>query len=127
MVVRDFRDLIAWQRSLDLVEEIYRVTQSFPPEERFGITAQMRRASVSVSTNIAEGSGRATSLDLLNFLSHSRGSLKETESLIYTSQRLRFVTDSDCVRALALSEEVAKVVSGLRSSIETGRKRQRHS
>jgi four helix bundle protein len=123
MLIRDYRDLIAWQRSLDLIEEVYRLTQSFPRSEQFGLTSQMRRASVSVSSNLAEGSGRATTLDLLNFLSHSRGSVKETESLVFVSERLRFATAGECQRALELTDEVARLVSGLRSSVSASNKR----
>ena len=123
MVIQDYRDLIAWQRSLDFIEEIYRLTQSFPASERFGITAQMRRASVSVSTNIAEGSGRATTPDLLNFLSQSRGSLKESESLVYVSQRLGFLSETQGMRSLELANEVARIMAGLRASVARGNKR----
>ena len=86
MRVRNYRDLVVWQRAVDFVAEIYRITARFSRDERFGLTAQLRRASVSVCANIAEGSGRATSRDLLNFLSHARGSLKEAESMVLVAQ-----------------------------------------
>jgi four helix bundle protein len=83
-----------------------------------GLTAQVRSASVSVSANIAEGSGRATSRDLLNFLSYARGSLKEAKSMVFVAQRLRFVSAADCVEAVRLADETSRMLAGLRVSIE---------
>lgn len=117
MRVRNYRDLLVWQRAVDFVAEIYRVSARFPREEQFGLTTQVRRASVSVSANIAEGSGRATSRDLLNFLSHARGSLKEAESMVLVAQRLGFVGAADCTEALRLADETSRMLAGLRVSI----------
>ena len=78
---------------------------------------QVRRASVSVVANIAEGSGRATSRDLLNFLSYARGSLKEAESMVFIAQRLGFVSAADCIEALRLAEETSRMLAGLRAKI----------
>ena len=90
--IRDFRDLIVWQRSVDFIVEVYQLTRRFPVDERYGITSQLRRAAVSVSSNIAEGSGRTSLPDRRNFLGFSRGSMKESESLLLVSQRLGFVS-----------------------------------
>jgi four helix bundle protein len=117
MRVRDYRDLVVWERAVDLVAEIYRLSAGFPPEERFGLTSQVRRASVSVSANIAEGSGRATSGDLLNFLSHARGSLKEAESMVFVAERLGFVSAPDCTQALSLADETSRMLTVLRTRI----------
>ena len=117
MRVRNYRDLVVWQRAVDFVAEIYRITARFSRDERFGLTAQLRRASVSVCANIAEGSGRATSRDLLNFLSHARGSLKEAESMVLVAQRLGFVSVSDCTEALCLADETSRMLAALRVSI----------
>ena len=122
MRVSNYRDLVVWKRAVEFVAEIYRISASFPRDERFGLTAQARRASVSVSANIAEGSGRATSRDLLNFLSHARGSLKEAESMVFVAQRLGFVSAADCIEALRLADETSRMLAGLRVSI---RKRNR--
>jgi four helix bundle protein len=124
MRVQDYRDLLVWQRSVEFVAEIYRLSATFPREERFGLTAQLRRASVSVAANIAEGSGRTTSRDLMNFLSYARGSLCEAESLVFVAQRLRFVSDDDCIDALRLADETSRMLARLRVSI---RKRARKS
>ena len=117
MAVRDYRDLVVWQRAVDFVAEIYRISRRFPREEQFGLTAQVRKASVSVSANIAEGSGRATSRDLLNFLSQARGSLKEAESMLLVAQRLGFVSAADCVEAFRLADETSRMLAGLRASV----------
>ena len=122
MRVRNYRDLVVWNRAVEFVAEIYRISARFPREEKFGLTAQARRASVSVSANIAEGSGRATTRDLLNFLSHARGSLKEAESIVLVAQRLGFVSAADCIEALRLADETSRMLVGLRVSL---RKRNR--
>src|SRR5687768_12614125 len=118
MQIENYRDLVVWNRAVDFVAEIYRMSAGFPREEQFGLTAQLRRASVSVSNNIAEGSGRATSRDLLNFLSYARGSLKEAESMVFVAQRLRFVSAADCIEALRLADETSRMLTGLRGSIQ---------
>ena len=117
MRVRDYRDLVVWQRAVDFGAEIYRISAGFPREEQLGVTTQVRKASVSVSANIAEGSGRATSRDLMNFLSHARGSLNEAESMVFVAQRLGFVTAADCTEALRLADETSRMLAGLRVSI----------
>ena len=115
--VRNYRDLVVWERAVELVAEIYRISARFPREERFGLTAQLRRASVSVAANIAEGSGRATSRDCMNFLSYARGSLKETESMVLVAQRLGFASAADCLEALRLADETSRMLARLRVSI----------
>jgi four helix bundle protein len=117
MRVRDYRDLLVWQRAVEFVVEIYRLSARFPRDEQFGLTAQLRRASVSVAANIAEGSGRATTRDFMNFLSHARGSLKEAESMVFVAQRLGFVHAEDCIEALRLADETSRMLTGLRVSI----------
>jgi four helix bundle protein len=117
MQVRSYRDLTVWQRSLDFIAEVYELSSRFPAQERFALTTQLRKAAVSVSSNIAEGSGRATSRDLLNFLTHSRGSLSESESLLFVAQRLRFATNDECAGAMELGDEVGRMLSGLRTNI----------
>ena len=123
MRVQSFRDLIVWQRSVDFVQEVYRISSRFPAHERFGLTAQLRRAAISVSANIAEGSGRVTSRDYLNFLSHSRGSVKETESDLLVAERLEYVTRLELGPALGFSDEISRMLFSLRASIRRrGRK-----
>ncbi|MCC7080930.1 MAG: four helix bundle protein [Burkholderiales bacterium] len=96
---RDHRSLLAWQQAVELVEEIYQLTARFPPEERFGLVSQMRRAAVSVPANIAEGSARTGTAELLRFLSISSGSLSELDTLLAISVRLGFIHPENSLQA----------------------------
>ena len=116
-LISDFRDLIVWQRSLDLIAEIYRISEPFPEAERFGITLQVRKAAVSISSNIAEGSGRTTLKDRRNFYGTSRGSLKEVDSLLLVSQRLGFVAPSRCERAFGYGAEIGRMLTRMRQNM----------
>lgn len=108
-----FRDLIAWQKAMDLVEEVYAVTRSFPAEERYGLTAQLRRCAVSIPSNIAEGHGRLTTRDLQHFLAQARGSLLELQTQLMLAVRLQ-IGRSDALRAaLEHADEVGRVLNGL--------------
>jgi four helix bundle protein len=117
MSVKSYRDLIVWQKSVDFIEEAYRITSRFPEDERFALSAQLRKAAVSVASNIAEGSGRFTSRDYLNFISHSRGSIKEAESDVLVAIRLNFVSEEHALKALGLSDEISRMLFQLRASI----------
>jgi four helix bundle protein len=94
-MLTSYRDLEVWKRSLLLVADVYRVTRTLPPDERFGLTAQMRRAAVSVPCNIAEGYGRTTRGEYLNFLSIARGSVFEVEALCDVCQSLSLLGRKD--------------------------------
>src|ERR1039458_8264471 len=85
-----FRNLAVWQRAIDMTLEVYKLTSSFPDSERFGLTNQLRRASVSVASNIAEGYGRSTRGECVQFLGHARGSNSEVETQLVISQALKF-------------------------------------
>lgn len=80
--LRSYKELVVWQRALDLVREVYAVSKAFPRDEVYGLTAQLRRSAVSVPSNIAEGQGRATRGEFIQFLCHARGSLFELETQI---------------------------------------------
>jgi four helix bundle protein len=116
-IVRDFRDLTVWQRSVDFAVEVYRLTRVFPKDERFSLTQQVRRAAVSVSSNIAEGSGRSSLKDRRNFYGMARGSLKEAESLLIVGQRLDFIAESDCESAFAYAAETGRMLTKLRQNL----------
>jgi four helix bundle protein len=88
MDIKSHKDLIIWQRSMDLVESVYRITENFPARENFGLVSQMRRAAVSIPSNIAEGYGRQSTGNYSQFLSIARGSLLELETQIEISLRL---------------------------------------
>lgn len=95
MKVKSHKDLKVWKESMNLVETIYRVTKGFPKEEQFGLTLQMRRASVSIPSNIAEGAGRKSNLEFCRFLYIAMGSLSELETQLDLSNRLEFLNPKD--------------------------------
>lgn len=117
MSVRSYRDLIVWQKAMDLATDVYRVTEAFPSREQFGLTNQMRRASVSIPSNIAEGQGRGTTKDYVHFLHIARGSLQELETQMLLAQRLKFTSESEVQNLLVLCDEVSRLVSGLMNSL----------
>lgn len=108
-----YRDLIAWQKAMDLAEAIYRLTANFPVSERFGLTMQLRRAAVSVPSNVAEGQGRLSHADFRHFLGNARGSLLEVETQVRLSVRLHFADDDAARHVLLLSSEVGRLINGL--------------
>ncbi len=118
MALKDYRELIAWQRAVDLVEMIYRMTADFPKTEVYALTSQIRRAAVSIPSNVAEGQGRRTTRDFLYFLSVANGSLKEVETQIIVSQRLGFLDEHKKSKLIDLTTEVGRLISGLRKSLE---------
>ena len=91
--MHNFKELKVWQKAIELTVEIYKITSSFPSEEKFGLISQLRRASVSTSSNIAEGSGRNSDKEFVHFLSISIGSAYETETQLIISKRLNYVDD----------------------------------
>ena len=118
MPVRNYSDLIAWQKAMDLVELIYKATAQFPREEIYGLTNQLRRAVVSVPSNIAEGQGRGSANDFRRFLAISYGSLREVETQVLIARRLHFLSDAQAERVLSLAGEVGRLVNGLSHSLE---------
>jgi four helix bundle protein len=108
-----YRDLEAWQCARALVVEIYRSTASFPREEMFGLTSQLRRAAVSVASNIAEGKGRFSDRELSQFLSVSRGSVFEIETQVTIALDLGFLTESQSQTLLKRCGEVGRLLNGL--------------
>ena len=117
MVVRDFQDLIVWQKAMDLVELVYRASASFPKEEVYGLTSQMRRAAISIPSNIAEGHGRHTTADYLHFISITNGSLKELETQVCIACRLRYISAAREGRITSMTAEVGRLLNGLASSL----------
>jgi len=110
----DYRDLVAWQKSMSLAEAIYRETAAFPLEERYGLTAQMRRAAVSVPSNIAEGQGRhSTDSEFVRFLAIAHGSLCELDTQLELASRLQLLSAEAAKRVRPVSEEVGRVLNGL--------------
>jgi len=119
MAVLYYRELIAWQRAMDLVVEVYRLTRQFPREELYGLTNQVRRAAVSVPSNIAEGQGRGTGQAFVNHLRIANGSRQEVETQFLIAERLKYVTDDELLSLMDISCEVGRVIAGLARSVES--------
>ena len=115
--IKSYQDLIVWQKSVLLVTDIYALTKTFPQDERFGITSQLNRAAVSVPTNIAEGWGRETSKNYLQFLRISRGSVMEVQTLLIISKNLNYISEEKFEVLRNKTEEVGKILQGLIKSI----------
>src|ERR1700756_5336223 len=108
-----FQDLAAFQRSMELVEKIYEVTNGFPKAELYGLTSQLRRASISVMSGIAEGEGRLTPGEWRQMLSHARGSLFEVEAQLLAAQRLRFLDEETSISLNMLVKRTGAALLGL--------------
>ena len=117
MAIRNYTDLIAWQRAMGLAEAVYRETAGMPLEERYGLTSQRRRAAASIPSNIAEGQGRRTDGEFLNQLSVAHGSLRELETQILLTNRLGFLAASVRDTLIRQCEEVGKLINGLANAI----------
>jgi len=109
--------LIAWKKGRAFVHEIYRLTAAFPKEEMFGLTSQIRRAAVSISSNIAEGKGRYSQRNFLYSLLQARGSINEVETQLLLAQDLDYLPEEQTNQLLAQSKELGKILNGLISSL----------
>ncbi|MCX7790136.1 MAG: four helix bundle protein [Chloroflexaceae bacterium] len=114
---QSYRDLLVWQKGTALALEIYRVTQRFPSDERFGLTAQLRRAAVSIPSNIAEGQARRTTGEFIQFLSHAEGSLAEVDTQIYLAQQLGYGLEEELSPISTQINELRKMLNALRRSL----------
>ena len=115
---KNYRDLIVWQRALDLVTEVYAVSRRFAREETYGLLAQVRRAAVSIPSNIAEGPGRRTRRELFRSLSIAHGSLRELETQLTIATRLAYIESDAHERLMSTTGEVGRVVTGLANSLQ---------
>jgi four helix bundle protein len=110
---RGFKDLLAWQRAIQMVRVVYELTAQFPIAERYGLSGQMRRAAISVPSNIAEGYGRVTTGEFIQILGHARGSSAEVETQLMIAKDLHFGSDKCIDDAERLCFEVSRLLSGL--------------
>ena len=117
---RTFRDLVVWQHAHQFVLEVYKYTKGFPKEELFGITSQLRRAAVSVPSNIAEGQGRKSTGEFLRHLSIAYGSLMEVETQILIAARLAYLDAGQVDKLIERTSEVGRLLNGLMRSLTTG-------
>jgi four helix bundle protein len=115
-----FRDLKVWQASMTLVEDIYALTKAFPRDERFGLTAQIRRASVSIPSNIGEGKRRKREKVYLNHLDVALGSQAEVDVQLEIAKRLGYIKDGDYRRLAQRIDEIGRMLNGLISSMQEG-------
>jgi four helix bundle protein len=118
MAVRTYRELIVWQRAMDLVVEVYKCTRRFPKEELFGLTSQLRRAAVSVPSNIAEGQGRGIGAEFRHHLRISQGSLQELETQMILANRLGYLSAEQLETTLCIASEVGRLNRSLHASIK---------
>lgn len=109
-MAKSFRELVVWQRARELAGLIYRLTQQFPREETYGLTAQLRRAGVSIASNIAEGSGRGTRSDYRNFLRVARGSTLELQAQLLIARDLGFGDSAQIAQAENLADEISRML-----------------
>lgn len=108
--VRSYRDLIVWKKGIELAKRIYTITKKFPSSEVYGLTNQLRRAAVSIPSNIAEGQSRQSTKEFIHFLHISLGSLSELDTQIVISKELDYVPESDCQSVLDAIIEMRKMI-----------------
>ena len=116
-VIRSYRDLIVWQKAMDFAVQVYESTNEIPREEQFGLTTQIRRAAVSIASNIAEGRGRRSTREFLRFLAIAYGSVAEVETQLILAQRLRYMQADEVKNLLTLAAEICRLINGLRNSL----------
>ena len=116
--VKSYKDLLVWQKGITLVKEVYKLTQTFPDAEKFGLVSQMRRAAVSIPSNIAEGQTRHTRKEFIQFLSHSEGSVAELETQVILGVELGYCTQPQTAKISDLTTELSKMLDSLRRKLE---------
>jgi four helix bundle protein len=113
--MRGHRDLIAWQKAMELVTNIYRASRAFPNDEMYGLISQLRRSAVSVPSNLAEGHGRTSRPDFHRFIAQARGSLLEVETQLEIARNLGYLPQSTATALLSEASEVGRIINGLKS------------
>jgi four helix bundle protein len=115
--VGGYKDLLVWRKGIDLVKEIYRMTKAFPADERFGLVSQMRRAAVSIPSNIAEGQARKTTGEFVQFLSQAEGSLAELDTQLILAVELGYSNPTQVASATGLVSELKRMLNALRRAL----------
>ena len=117
--IKSHRDLVVWQKAVQLVVDLYNLTKSFPKEETYGLTNQIRRAAASIPANIAEGQGRRLGGEYQQFLGHARGSLCELDTHIEVAFRIGYLAESQYQQAREKMDEVGRMLNGLLRSLQS--------
>jgi four helix bundle protein len=118
-LAQSYRDLLVWQKAMQLCKHVYDLTPSLPSDERFGLTSQIKRSAVSIPSNIAEGRSRRTTGDYLRHLDYSYGSMAELETQLLIAQQNQWLTSDVLQPIFALCTEISKMLNGLISSLES--------
>ncbi len=118
MTINSYRDLDAWKLGMDLAHAVHSTTMGFPKSELYGLTRQLRRAAVSVPSNIAEGHASSSTREFLRHLSIARGSLAETETQLLLSERFGYIDDPDLTRLLRHCDSISRTLRGLQNALE---------
>jgi four helix bundle protein len=116
--IESYRDLLVWRKGIDLVKSVYQITQTFPQDERFGLTSQIRRAAVSVPSNIAEGQARFTTREFIHFISHAEGSIAEVDTQLVIALELDFCKAPKVKPAFDAIVELQKMLNSLRRKLQ---------
>ncbi len=116
-----YRDLVVWQKGIAVTKLIYMLTKTFPSDGKFGLISQMRRASVSLSSNIAEGQARHTTGEFIQFISHAEGSVAELDTQLHLAVELGFATDQQAAACVTLLGDLRRMLNGLRRKLEASR------
>ena len=116
---RSYKDLLVWQKGIELAKIVCRLTRNYPSEEKFGLVAQMRRASVSIPSNLAEGQARHTTGEFIQFISHAQGSVAELDTQLILSIELGFCATASAEPAFGLIMELRKMLNVLRRKLST--------
>ncbi|MEE2716702.1 MAG: four helix bundle protein [SAR324 cluster bacterium] len=116
-MVKQYQDLVVWQKAMAVVTEVYKTTAAFPDNEKFGLTSQMRRAAVSIPSNIAEGQGRMSSGEFKQFLGHARGSLYELETQLLICENMELIESQLAEQLQQQTKEVGRLLNGLLRSL----------
>lgn len=107
--MNNYRELKVWQKSMELVELVYKLTSSFPKEETYGLVSQAQRCAISIPSNIAEGAGRSSNMEFKYFLSIANGSLNELSTQLHLSKRIGYINENDAIEIFDLLTEVQKI------------------
>lgn len=117
-MINSYKDLIVWQKAMELAEEVYLLCKHFPKDEQYAFTNQLHRAVVSIPSNIAEGKGRTSKAEFLHYLSVANGSLAEVDTQLLLAVRFGYLNQNQVEKALGLREEISRMLTSLRSILQ---------